>query len=170
VMVDRLKKRSRHVSDERVRSEMNEMLGSGFNLRLVKALRARIALFVEGDDMTILKNVAKAINAPRVAKERGITVVPIKGLSNRGRASSFGWLNKNVLDEAVTIRLVLDRDYAPDAAVEALIEECNKEDVQAHVWERKELESYLISAPLISRLTGCPEEEVLHSSISPPRL
>lgn len=160
IMVDRLKKRSRRVSDERVRSEMNEMLGSGFNLRLVKALRARVALFVEGDDMTILKNVARAVNASRVARERGVTVVPIRGLSNRGRASSFGWLNKNVLDEAVKIRLILDRDYYPDAAIEALVAECEKEGVEVHVWRRKELESYLISVPLLSRLSGCPEEEV----------
>lgn len=159
-MVDRTKRRSRRVHDDRVMAELNDVLGSGFNLRLSKALRSRVALFVEGQDMRILKNLARTVGANLVSQERGLTVVPMGGASNRRLASSFGWINTTLLDSAVKVSVVMDRDYLTDSAVDELIREFSSAGVSAHIWARKELESYLLANTALARLSGLPFEDV----------
>ena len=161
IMIDRHRRRSRRITDDAVLSDLNAVLGSGFNLRLAKALRSRVALFVEGQDMRVLKNFARTLGARFVAQDRGLTVVPMGGASNRGVAGSFGWLNSNLLDDAVNIRMLLDRDYLSDSAVANIEEEFARAGVSAHVWERKELESYLLSPSALARLAGAEESEIV---------
>jgi hypothetical protein len=62
--------------------ELSESLGSQFNLRLARALRSKAVVFVEGDDLKILRNIAETIGAQHVAAEIGIAVVPLYGFSN----------------------------------------------------------------------------------------
>ena len=160
VMVDRHKKRSRRITDAAVLSDLNSVLGSGFNLKLAKALRSRVALFVEGQDMRILKNLARTVGAKLVVQDRSLTVVPMGGAGNRRIASSFGWLNTNLLDNAVNIFMLLDRDYMTDSDAEQVAHEFDQAGVTAHIWRRKELESYLLVSSTISRLADRPEEEI----------
>ncbi|MGW5718339.1 ATP-dependent nuclease [Amycolatopsis sp. NPDC003865] len=163
VIVDRGKKTSRAVNSDDALSELNHVLGSGFNLQLAKALRARVALFVEGQDMRVLRNIAKTIGADMVAQERGLTVVPMGGASKRRLASSFGWINTTLLDSAVAIYVVLDRDFLDEKAVAEMVSEFDFSEVSPHVWQRKELESYLISEPAMVRISGLSEDVVRES-------
>jgi predicted ATPase len=160
VIVDRTTNRAKRIQDDKALSDLNNILGSGFNLRLAKALRSRVALFVEGQDMRILSNLAKTIGATFVAQERGLTVVPMGGASRRGLAQSFGWLNSTVLGSAVAIYVVLDRDYLDDDDVQDLLAEFNPQEVTAHVWKRKELESYLVSESAIARAATVSEADI----------
>jgi predicted ATPase len=61
VWVDRTRRTSRRAKDAGDLARINTTLGSGFNLGMARALRSRVALFVEGDDMKILRNVARAV-------------------------------------------------------------------------------------------------------------
>ena len=160
VLVDRTKRRSRRVSDERVLAQLNDVLGSGFNLRLAKALRSRVALFVEGKDMAVLKNVAKAVGARMFYGEVGLSITAMEGASNRQIASSFGWLSQHLLEGTVHVSMILDRDYMTVEMCHDIVNEFSGFGVHAHVWVRKELESYLLTASLISRVSGAPVDEV----------
>jgi predicted ATPase len=160
VIIDRTKSRSRRITSERVLADLNDILGSGFNLKLARALRARVALFVEGDDMKILKSIAKAVGANFFARERGLTVSSMGGVSNRQLASSFGWVNQHLLDDAVQVAVFLDRDYLTDEMTQDIQTDFYEAGVKCHIWQRKELESYLLVPSLISRLSGAPEVEI----------
>jgi hypothetical protein len=50
----------------------------------------------------------------------------------------------------------LDRDYRSHAAAAQVTDRLAQVGIQCHVWHRKELESYLLSAPAIARLSGVP--------------
>jgi len=154
IIVDRTRRRSRRVTDERVLADLNDVLGSGFNLRLARALRARVALFVEGKDMKVLRNVARTVGADRVRTEQGLAIVPMEGFSRWRSAASFAWVNDHLLDNAVKTMIILDRDYRTDGVVHDLVEELKVAGVEAHVWAKKELESYLLDAETIARLSG----------------
>lgn len=160
VLVDRTKKRSKRMSDDQALGSLNDALGSGFNLRLAKALRSRVVLFVEGKDMKILTNLAKTLGASYFSKEVGLTVVPMEGYSNRGMSGSFGWLNSNFLGGAVDVFVVIDRDYRSQDTVSAHVGELESSGVHAHVWARKELESYLLVPDAISRISGLDTYEI----------
>lgn len=160
VIVDRTRNRSRRVTNEKVRSDLNELLGSGFNLKLARALRSKVALFVEGNDMKILKNIAKVVGAGFFAGERGLTIASMGGRSNHHMATAFGWLNDNLLDNAVNVRVVLDRDYSSDTACADLEAKVSEAGVNCHIWRRKELESYLLVPSLIARVSGASEDQI----------
>ncbi|WP_158075625.1 ATP-dependent nuclease [Actinokineospora bangkokensis] len=157
VIVDRTKKASSRISNEQVLTDLNYALGSGFNLKLARVLRSRVALFVEGQDMRVMKSLAKTVGADLVAKEQGLSIVSMGGASKRSLAASFGWLNESLLESAVQVFLVIDRDYLADESVVEILDQFDSKQVEAHVWDRKELESYLLVPATISRISGFDE-------------
>jgi hypothetical protein len=50
--------------------------------------------------------------------------------------------------------VVLDRDYRTDETVHDLQESLNKAGIESHVWQRKELESYLLVPSAMARISG----------------
>jgi hypothetical protein len=105
---------------------------------MARALRSRVALFVEGDDMKILRNIARAVGAERVRGERGLAVIPLGGFSNWHQVEPFAWLSRDLLGDAVKIFVVLDRDYRSDAVVHDLKSALDRISVHTHVWRRNE--------------------------------
>jgi energy-coupling factor transporter ATP-binding protein EcfA2 len=158
VWVDRTRRRSRRAGEPAVLEKLNAVLGSGFNLGLARALRSRVALFVEGEDMKILRNLARAVGAENVRNERGLAVIRLGGFSNWHQVEPFAWLSRELLGNAVKIYVLLDRDYRGDATIETLQEALKGSDVAVHVWRRKELESYLLVPEAIARASGIDDE------------
>lgn len=91
LVVDRSRNSAKRIAGSDELAQLNLTLGSGFNLRMAKVLRSRVALFVEGQDMRMLSNLAMQAGATRLANEDGVTVVPMGGSSRREIASSFGF-------------------------------------------------------------------------------
>jgi hypothetical protein len=158
IVIDRTRKSSKRISNDRELSALNSALGSGFNLRLAKALRSRAALFVEGQDMKILSNLARTCGAARFYKEDGLTVVPMGGSSKRKLAESFGWLNTTILGSSVQVAVLLDRDFMDNDAVDLICQDFELQNVYAHIWKLSEIENYLLSVPTLARLSKLGEE------------
>jgi hypothetical protein len=91
-----------------------------------------------------------------LANEQNIAIVPLKGFSNWEHVEPFAWLVDNFLSRSVTTFVILDRDYRSRAAAAQVTDRLAQVGIQCHVWHRKELESYLLSAPAIARLSGVP--------------
>lgn len=156
------KERQRAVSapDDRVLTGLSDAIGSQFNLRLARALRARAVLFVEGKDMRLLRNFARTLGARELVREAGLVTVPLEGFSNWEHVEPFSWLIGNLLERTVPVLALLDRDYRTDAQVGAVEQRLEDVGVGCHVWRRKELESYVLEAVPIARLSGAPVAEV----------
>ena len=56
--------------------------------------------------------------------------------------------------------VVLDHDYRPQQLSEEIESAFEAEGIVAHVWQRKELESYLLTPSVISRISGASEKVV----------
>lgn len=160
IWIDKSKVRARRGPRAAELTSLATAIGSQFNIRLAKALRSRVVLFVEGKDMRIFRTVAKRIGAKRVAEEHRITVVPLEGFTNWRNVEPFSWLTRNLLEDTVLLQVVLDRDYKPEEAVRDVLDRLESIDVVGHVWERKELESYLLVPASIARASGCDAEAV----------
>jgi energy-coupling factor transporter ATP-binding protein EcfA2 len=173
VWIDRTRRTSRRARDAGDLARLNATLGSGFNLGMARALRSRVALFVEGDDMKILRNIARAVGAERVRGERGLAVIPLGGFSNWHQVEPFAWLSRDLLGDAVKIFVVLDRDYRSDEIVHDLKTALAKRNVHAHVWRRKELESYLLVPNAVARASGLRPDDaqaVLQAAVDQTRV
>ena len=136
---------------------LNSALGSLFNIRLARALRARCVLFVEGDDAKIIRQLAATVGASRVATETGVAVIPLRGFDNWMHVEPFSWMSAGLLDDSVDVFVLLDRDYRDDQQCDEVRKRLRAAGVTCHVWKRKELESYLLDARTIARVTGADE-------------
>jgi hypothetical protein len=137
-------------------------LGSSFNLSMARALKAKNALFVEGLDMKILRVIAERLGCTGLAMERTLAIIPIGGFSRWPSVESFAWLSSHYMGGNINIRLILDKDYRQHAECEKIENDLLASGVKAHVWRKKELESYLIAPPLIVALTKLNLPAVTH--------
>ena len=160
VWMDRTRKRSIRAPDDTLLDQIAGALGSQFNLRLARVLRARLALFVEGNDGSVLKRIARTIGAKRFAAEAGLATVPTEGASNLRKLDGFAWLNKNLLQGAVEGFVLVDRDYHSPEYIEGMVMEMKTAGLECLVWERKELESYLLIPSALARVSGLGLKEI----------
>lgn len=160
-LVDRTRRRANRPKSDADFEMLSSTLGTAFNLRLARALRSRVALFVEGQDMVFLRRFARTLGLTALGSEDGITVIPLKGYSNWGQVSPFTWLCNELLPDAIETFVILDRDYRPNETCVAVVNEFSASGIHAHVWQRKELESYLLNVSVLARLSGASEEIIV---------
>jgi energy-coupling factor transporter ATP-binding protein EcfA2 len=161
VWVDKSRRRGVRRPPPATLEDLSAQIGSNFNLRLATALRARTVLFVEGQDMAVLRRLASTCSANAVAEERGCAVIGMEGFSKWVHVEPFQWLVEKFLEGAVRVFVLLDRDYRTDAQVGEIEQKLGAVGVTAHVWRRKELESYLLEPTAIARLAGLDETGVI---------
>ena len=154
VWVDKTRRRAIRRPKPASLEDLSTQIGSSFNLRLATALRARTVVFVEGDDMSIIRELAKTIGADHLAGERNCAVIEIKGFSNWVRVEPFQWFVSNFLDGSVEVFVLLDRDYRPDAEVAEVRSALEAIGIHAHIWKRKELENYLLDPDALARASS----------------
>jgi predicted ATPase len=161
VWVDKVRRRSVRAPDTAVLNDLMTAIGTQFNIRLARALRANRVLFVEGDDMKLLRHVAETLGAQRLAHEVDIAIIPLRGYSNWDRVEPFAWLIRDLLHDAVEVFVILDRDYRTDEQVRAVLERLKAIRVHGHVWKRKELESYLLEPLTIASVLNISEADAV---------
>lgn len=158
-LVDKTRKRARRARDEGTLEWLSTQLGTAFNLRLARALRSTVVLFVEGHDMTVLRRFARRLKLVNLENERGITVIKLEGFSRSDHVAPFAWLCDELLPNAIKTFVLLDRDYRSEESIESLEDDFKQAGIIAHVWRRKELESYLLTPSVLARLSGLATEE-----------
>jgi hypothetical protein len=159
-LVEKSRKFARRADDTIQLEILTKALGTAFNLRLARALRSNVALFVEGKDMVVLRRLAQVLEMNSIVTERGITVIPLEGYSRSVQVAPFTWLCRELLPEAIKVFVVLDRDYRSDDVIANVEQEFAKSGIVGHVWKRKELESYLITPEPIARIAGIAADVV----------
>ena len=127
-------------------------LGSYQNLKLVNFIRGKTCLFVEGKDFNNLKKIARKLNIDGFASEDGFSVIPLEGFSNWERLIHVDWIFKNTFNEKIKCYVMLDRDYYPDTILDKVINDLTNKNVKVHIWQKKELENYLIDPKPLYRM------------------
>jgi predicted ATPase len=154
VLVDKSRPQSQRTPSRRMLEQLSGALGTNFNLRLARALKTKVVLMVEGQDLKLLRNVAATLGAQSVARELGITQIPLEGFDRWPSIEPFSWLIDELLDRSVKLAVILDRDYRPKSRNDAIIKRLREMDAYVHIWERKELESYFLVPSAMARLAG----------------
>ena len=160
VWVDKSRTQSIASPNKAELASLSAALGTRFNLPMARVLRAKAVLFVEGDDGRMLRHVARITGASRLASESGVALMELRGFENWEHVEPFTWMSDQLLDGAVEIFVVLDRDFRAEAECKAIRAKLRAVNVRCHVWRRKELESYLLETPVIARIAGATEEWV----------
>lgn len=152
ISIDKNSNRSKRLSNIDEVQTCITQLGSLQNLKLIHFIRGKSCLFVEGKDFRYLKILARKLNLNSFANENGFSVIPIEGFSNWERLMHVEWVFKNAFGERVKCYVLLDRDYYTDQEIDDIVSELEKKGVKIHVWERKEIENYIINYEALYRM------------------
>lgn len=126
--------------------------GSVHNIHLARLLSANKIILVEGDDLKIIK-VIQDLLFPE-------SEFPIQAIPNMAIGGWTGWKLaigtslgfKNALGQPIQTYCILDPDYHTEAEIADRLKEAHETSVELHIWHKKEIENYLLSATAIQRL------------------
>jgi hypothetical protein len=155
--IDKTRKRALRSPKSDILFDLATALGTPFNLRLARALKTHVVLFVEGKDMKLLRDLARRLELTNIVREDGVAVVPLGGFDRWEHVEPFKWLISEFLEDAVEAHVVLDRDYRSEATVEKVRRRLRDIGVKPHIWRRKELENYLLDIGALARASGASE-------------
>lgn len=124
-------------------------LGSTQNIQLSRLARTRKCLFVEGDDFKLLRRMGANLGAVQWEEGRDFSVFPLEGFERWPLLEGLDWVFDNVLGEKIQAFVILDRDYRTDSEIDKVKQRLLRLGVRCHIWEKKELENYLLVVELI---------------------
>lgn len=151
VWIDRSRRSAERPRPDGSLALMGRRLGSGYELGVGRALRSRAVLFVEGDDAPVLAHLARRLGRTSVASSDGYATVPLGGFSRNWRASAFAE-TVAALGGNVQTFVILDGDLRCKDAIDVETGELRKARAQVHVWERRELENYMLVPSAIAKV------------------
>lgn len=160
IWIDKSRRSATGIKDEGLLDKLTETIGSQFNLKLARAMRARVVVMVEGNDMQVFKRLAATLGASNVEFERRIAIISMNSYSKWGHVEPFAWILDEFLEGSVECYVILDRDYRPQEAVDKVLAAFAHIKANVHIWQRKELESYLLCPAAIARLSGETESMI----------
>lgn len=125
-------------------------LGSNLNPTLTQLAKTKRALFVEGDDFTLLAAFARKLGYSSVANRTGFAVIPAHGF-NSSRVADFSDGMEATLSVKIKRGVIFDRDYRAAEVVRALSDELSRKADFVRIHSRKELENFLLVPSALER-------------------
>ena len=152
LVIERKRRFSRFTDSIPSVQKVLDRVGSTQNIHLARLWNARRFLLVEGDDLQILKRLHDTLFPGSSFSLEAIPNMAIGGWGGWGWAIGSSLAMKNVFGESVYCYCILDRDYHPDEEIEERKRQAADRGVSLHVWNKKELENYLLEPSVIARV------------------
>ncbi|MNW24710.1 hypothetical protein D3C74_14380 [compost metagenome] len=164
VWIDRNRRHAERSKGDGILESAGRRLGSGFELGIGRALRSRVALFVEGKDTSLLALLARNLGLNAFASSDNYATVPMGGFSKNDLAKSFNEVLK-ILGSTISVYVILDSDLRSSSILQATVDylTVDSNNVKVFIWKRRELENYLLSPNAIAKTSriSIPEAQTL---------
>jgi len=152
LIIERKRGQSRFADSIPAVQNLVERVGSAHNLHLARLWNAKRFLIVEGDDLKILRHLHDTIFPTAVLSLESIPNMSIGGWGGWNWAIGSSLALRNAFGEKVTTYCIFDRDFHAEAGIKERYDQAAERGVELHVWQRKELENYLLNIAAIARL------------------
>jgi energy-coupling factor transporter ATP-binding protein EcfA2 len=129
-----------------------DQIGGVHNLNLARLSATRKCLLLEGKDIEILKQFQNILVPDADELLDTIPNMPIGGWGGWNYAVGSRMLLKNALGEEIRTYCLLDSDYHTVEAIAGRYDEAARVGVCLHIWQRKEIENYLLVPSAIRRV------------------
>jgi energy-coupling factor transporter ATP-binding protein EcfA2 len=131
-----------------------EALGGVHNLHLARLWSTKRFLLVEGDDLDVLGPLHACLYPESSTALQAIPNGDVGGWSGWERAVGAASAMRNAVGQPIIVYCLFDRDYYPQSIISKRYERARTEGINLHVWQRKEIENYLIAPSTITRVIG----------------
>jgi predicted ATPase len=152
LIIDRKLQRSRFAGKLRAVQRLIEHIGSVHNIHLAKLWHSRRCILVEGKDVKLLNELHNVLFPESIEGFSAYPNMPIGGWGGWNYAIGSSMLLKNAGGQSIVVYCILDSDYHIASDIEKRRHEAKTAGVQLKIWEKKEVENYLLVPSTIQRL------------------
>ncbi|HMW28892.1 MAG TPA: AAA family ATPase [Plasticicumulans sp.] len=152
LVIDRSQDESRFATSMPAAQRVLEQLGSAQNLQLAKLWHARRCLLVEGKDFRYLSDLYDVLYPD---DREGLAAFPCMSIGGWGGwqyAVGSAMLLQNSGGEHIAVYCILDSDYHTRHQMTVRREQASRNQINLHIWTKKEIENYLLIPSAIQRL------------------
>lgn len=151
LIIDAERPRSTWANNIRGVQKVIDTIGGVHNLQLSRLASSRRCLFVEGDDVTVLKHLHDKL-FPNADALDLIPRVSVGGWSGWQRVVGAGQLLRNAAGDGITSYSIFDSDYHLVDEIASRFDEARANHIQLQIWSRKEIENYLLIPSCVQRV------------------
>jgi putative AbiEii toxin of type IV toxin-antitoxin system len=154
LVVDKDRRHSRFATSLPAVQEVIEHMGGVHNLHLARLASARKCLLVEGKDVEILRYLQSILRPGSSLPFDAVPHMSLGGWGGFHHAVGMARLLKDTGEERLRIYCIFDRDYRSSEELRDRMKRAREEGIDLHIWQRKEIENYLICPSVIHRLVA----------------
>jgi len=150
LIIKKENKKSDFASGLPIAQEILTGLGSVHNLQLSRLAAAQRYVFVEGEDISVLKRFHDTL-FPNSPIPLDTISMPISGWTGWHYAVGTAQFLSNTAGSNLSRYCILDSDYHLPSEISTRYHDATQRHIRLHIWKRKELENYLLVPAAISR-------------------
>lgn len=158
VTVDKKSRRMRYANSYRAVQDVISNLGSEHNLSLVRLGTAKKCVFVEGKDIKTLTKLQSILYPNNQFSLDELPTVTLGGWGRYKEALGAARLFYDETHDEIKTYCILDRDYHTETEINELYAMAEESHLLLHVWEKKELENYILVPKALAKVAGIPTE------------
>lgn len=152
LVIDQGRREARFADSLPAVQQVIDRLGGVHNLNLARLSTSRKCLLLEGKDLEILKQLQNTLIPNSEEPFDTIPNMSIGGWGGWGYAVGSKMFLKNALGEEIYTYCLLDSDYHTTQSVSQRYADAQRVGVRLHIWERKEIENYLVVPDAVRRV------------------
>lgn len=122
-----------------------EKIGSVQNMSLLRLGLSKKCIFVEGLDMKLLNKFYKILYLEKIELLSDLPIIELGSFTRYEQALGVSKLFYKETEGNFKCICILDRDYRMENELNRIKKNAEDAHLNLHIWERKELESYLIN-------------------------
>lgn len=145
VTIDKKTRKMQYAGNYKAVQEIINNLGSNHNLSLVRLGNMKKCVFVEGKDIKTLTKFQSILFPNNQLSLDQLPTVELGGWSRFDEALGAARLFFDETKGEIETYCILDRDYHTDTEITELYRKAAESHLKLHVWERKEIENYILT-------------------------
>lgn len=161
VTVDKHSRKMQYADSSPAVQDLVDNIGGMSNLSLIRLGGARKCVFVEGKDLKLLSKFHEILYPESSMSLEQLPAVSLGGWSRFDEALGAARLFYEQTNGEFKTICLLDRDYHTDDEIAILYQKADSSHLLLHVWEKKEIENYILTPRSVFRLTQ--QEETKYS-------
>lgn len=152
ITIDKYDKQMKYANQLAAVQNVIDDIGSSYNLALTKLNTAKKCVFVEGKDIKILQQFFNILYPNKFSILDTIPTLPLGGFTRINEAFGAAKLFYDSAGECFKCYAILDRDYYVESQIDEQKKKASDNNLLLHIWDKKELENYLIKPNVLFRL------------------
>ena len=159
VTVDKHTRKTRYADSYEAVQKVINNLGSIHNLSLTRLGTAKKCIFVEGDDIKDLARFQRILFTDYNQSVDQLPTIKLGGWARFGEALGAARLFYQETHGDIKTYCILDRDFHTQTEINDLYEKAKENHLSLHVWNKKELENYIVKPSAIFRMLRLPQRQ-----------